>query len=209
MTVQETKRPVLFLEIVNTESLILSDELAATRILKDYLRAASGIAAGHEGRFEAGSGNRHLVFFADLGGAVSCALAIGQEFDLRNAALPDQRRVHWRMGLAWGEVREESGRWAGDGVSGAEQAGGLARTDELCVTQAVADHVRQAREAEAGFEIEAAGGTGWSRGRFFHLRATAGPERRKRPILPRGLWTTLLIVLGAVVILAAWWKFRP
>jgi len=207
MATKETDRPVLFLEIVNTESLKQDDERATARILKDYLRAVNGLVIEHEGRLETGAGDRHLAFFSEVAGAVSCGLAVGREFGLRNAAVPDHRRVKWRMGVGLGEVREDRGRWEGEGVRAAEQAGGLARGEGLCVTQAVAEHLRQGPGASAGLEIEAVEGAGWGPRAVFHLRPAApGPVRRQGLGLPRGLWAALLIILGLAAALAALWK---
>jgi class 3 adenylate cyclase len=206
MAMNEKDRSVLFLEILNLEGLNQDDERATARVLKDYLRALDRIVLEHEGRLETGAGDRHLALFSEVVGAVSCGLAVGKEFGLRNAAVPDYRRVAWRMGVGLGEVREDRGLWEGGGVRAAETAGGLACGDELCVTQAAAERLRQGPEAAAGFEIEAVEGAGWGPRAVFRLRPTIGPIRRRSPGRPRGLWAALLVVLGLAVALAALWK---
>jgi len=72
----------------------------------------------HNGRVIKRTGDGALVEFRSVVDAVRCAIAIQNAMVERNAALPKDRRIVFRIGVHLGDVVEESdGDLMGDGVN--------------------------------------------------------------------------------------------
>ena len=67
----------------------------------------------------------------------------------RNAALPDEQRIHFRVGINLGGVIVEEGDIYGDGVNVAARLEALAEPGGICVSGTVHDHMRD--ELEVAF----------------------------------------------------------
>ncbi len=71
--------------------------------------------------------------FTSVADAVQCAVATQKELHARNAELPENRRMHFRIGVNLGDVIEEESRIFGDGM--AEQLiAGLSQSPDIYVT---------------------------------------------------------------------------
>src|SRR5215813_11428704 len=101
------------------------DELATVRTLTAYREVLTTLIQAHRGRVVDSPGDNLLAEFASVVDAVTCATKIQQELKTKNAELPEQRRMQFRIGINVGDVLTENGRLYGDGVNIAARLEGL------------------------------------------------------------------------------------
>lgn len=63
----------------------------------------------HRGRVVDSPGDNLLAEFVSVVDAVQCAVAIQNELKVRNEALPDSRKMNFRVGINLGDVIVEGG----------------------------------------------------------------------------------------------------
>jgi adenylate cyclase len=73
--------------------------------------------------------------------AVQCAVAIQQEINARNTALPLQRRMQFRLGIKLGDVIADGERIYGDGINIAARLESLAEAGGICISGTVYDQI--------------------------------------------------------------------
>ena len=82
-----------------------------------------------------------LAEFGSVVDAVQCAVAIQKELQARNADLPENRRMQFRIGINLGDVIEEQDRIYGDGVNIAARLETLADPGGICISKTAFDHI--------------------------------------------------------------------
>lgn len=97
--------------------------------------------AGHKGRIVKLTGDGMLVEFQSVVNAVACAVDIQRGMRLRNAGVPQQRRIELRIGVNLGDVIVEDGDIFGDGVNVAARLEGIAEPGGICISASVREHV--------------------------------------------------------------------
>lgn len=103
--------------------------------------------AKNRGRIIKTTGDGMLVEFQSVADAMLCALEIQQRMSRRNADVPPDRRIEFRIGINLGDIIFEDGDIYGDGVNVAARVEALAEVGGICVTQAVRDQVADRVEA--------------------------------------------------------------
>ena len=84
--------------------------------------------AAHHGRIVKRTGDGSLIEFRSVVDAVRCAIEVQNGMIERNAGVPPERRIEFRVGIHLGDVVEESdGDLMGDGVNIAARLEGIAR----------------------------------------------------------------------------------
>ena len=96
----------------------------------------------HRGRIVKTTGDGALVEFASVVDAVRCAVEIQREMDERNAEVPADRRIEFRIGINVGDIIIDGGDIFGDGVNVAARLEALAEPGGICVSRVVRDQVR-------------------------------------------------------------------
>ena len=97
--------------------------------------------AQHEGRVVKLTGDGILVEFSSVVNAVACAAEIQREMRERNAKVPEDRRIEFRIGVNLGDVIVEGDDIYGDGVNVAARLESIAPVGGIAVSQAVRDQV--------------------------------------------------------------------
>ena len=95
-------------------------------------------------------GDGALVEFASVVDAVECAAAIQNGVAERQAELPEDRRIAFRIGINIGDVIVEEDDIYGDGVNVAARLEALAEPGEICVARNVYNQVKS--KLAFGFE---------------------------------------------------------
>src|SRR5438874_3801935 len=95
----------------------------------------------HKGRVVKTTGDGLLIEFPSVVEAVACALAMQQAMKLHNAAIPQEQRIEFRVGINSGDVIVEDGDIHGDGVNIAARLEALAEPGGICVSAMVHDQV--------------------------------------------------------------------
>src|SRR6516164_1303583 len=98
--------------------------------------------AEHKGRIVKTTGDGILIEFPSVVEAVACAVAIQRGMSERNAEIPADNRIEFRIGINLGDVIVEEGDIYGDGVNIAARLETLAEPGGICVSRVVHDQVR-------------------------------------------------------------------
>jgi adenylate cyclase len=93
----------------------------------------------HRGRIVKTTGDGLLVEFPSVVDAVRCAVEVQREMALRNAGVPVERRVEFRMGINLGDIIIDEHDIYGDGVNVAARLEALAEPGGICVSRVVRD----------------------------------------------------------------------
>ena len=124
-------------DIVGFSRLAGSDEdrtLARLRALRSDL--IDPTITVHHGRVVKRTGDGSLVEFRSVVDAVRCAIEVQNGMVERNAGLPPERRIEFRIGIHLGDVVEESdGDLMGDGVNIAARLEGIAAPGAICFSE--------------------------------------------------------------------------
>ena len=92
--------------------------------------------AVHHGRIVKRTGDGAIVEFRSVVDAVRCAIEVQNAMVERNAGVPDDRRIVFRIGIHLGDVVEESdGDLMGDGVNIAARLEGIAAPGAICLSE--------------------------------------------------------------------------
>src|SRR5512139_1368947 len=145
MTTQEVKRKltaILSADVKGYSRLMGEDEESTARTLNTYKEVMSGLIQHHHGRVVDAPGDNLLAEFASVVDAVECAVEIQRELKARNAELPENRRMEFRIGINLGDVIEEEGRIFGDGVNIAARLESLSEGGGICISGTAFDQVK-------------------------------------------------------------------
>jgi TolB-like protein len=104
----------------------------------------------YRGRVVDSPGDNILAEFTSVVDAVNCGVELQRELAERNAELPENRRMQFRIGVNLGDVLQEGDRIYGDGVNIAARMESLAGAGEICISGTVYDAI----ENKIGLEYE-------------------------------------------------------
>ena len=92
--------------------------------------------AVYDGRVVKRTGDGASVEFRSVVDAVRCAIEVQNAMIERNAGVPEDRRIEFRIGIHLGDVVEESdGDLMGDGVNIAARLEGIAAPGAICLSE--------------------------------------------------------------------------
>ena len=128
-------------DVVGYSKLMGDDEAATVKTLEAYKSVMSVLIYQHRGRVIDSPGDNMLSEFASVVDAVQCAVAIQKELNSRNAELPENRKMRFRIGINLGDVIQEEDRIYGDGVNIAARLEALADPGGICVSKTAFDHI--------------------------------------------------------------------
>ena len=117
---------ILEADMVGYSRLMGLDEAGTAQALREHRAAADPLIAEHGGRIVKTTGDGVLIEFGSVVGAVECAVALQQLTAERNAGIPGEHRMEWRIGVHLGDVLIEGDDILGDGVNIAARLEGLA-----------------------------------------------------------------------------------
>lgn len=142
-TVTRKLAAILSADMVGYSRLMGVDEEGTLAALQEHLAEIIDPAiAQHHGRTFKTTGDGVLVEFASVVDAVRCALAVQAQVNERNAGVPEDRRIIFRIGVNLGDVMVAGGDIYGDGVNVAARVQGLADPGSILITGPVYDQVR-------------------------------------------------------------------
>ena len=118
-----------------------ADDEATVRTITAYREVINDVVQKHRGRVVDSPGDNILAEFASVIDAVSSAVNIQEELRSRNAELPEDRKMEFRIGVNLGDVIHEEERIYGDGVNVAARIESLAEAGGVCVSGTVFDQI--------------------------------------------------------------------
>ncbi len=134
---------ILAADVAGYSRLMAADEAGTLAHLR-RLRAEvidPGIAA-YQGHVVGSAGDSLLIEFASAVNAVQCAVELQAGLAERNADLPEDRRMAFRMGVNLGDVIAGDGTIHGDGVNVAARLEKLAAPGTVCIGQNILEQIK-------------------------------------------------------------------
>jgi adenylate cyclase len=133
---------ILAADVVGYSRLMGANEsgtLAALKAIQtDFI---DGKIAQHQGRIVKLTGDGMLVEFPSVVNAVSCAAEVQRGMHDRNAGVPQERRIEFRIGVNLGDVIAEGEDIFGDGVNVAARLESIAKPGGITISGSVRDQV--------------------------------------------------------------------
>ncbi len=206
---------ILVTDVVGYSRLMGEDEAGTLERLKAHRKKLiDPKIAEHHGRVVKLMGDGALVEFASVVDAVQCAIDIQRSIAERNAEVPAEKRIEFRIGINLGDVIVEGEDIYGDGVNIAARFQELADPGGIFISRSARDQVRDKLDIslEDLGEHEAK-----NIARPVHVFRVvldaASPRKRDQPTRkPSRTWTRPAAAAAAVALVlmvatAAW--FRP
>src|SRR5512143_2752966 len=130
-------------DIAGYSRLMGADEEGTLRQLKSHRKElVDPKITEHRGRIVKTTGDGMLVEFVSVVDAVRCAVEIQRGMAERNAEVPDEKRIEFRVGINVGDSISDANDIYGDGVNVAARLEALAKPGGILVSRNVYDQVR-------------------------------------------------------------------
>ncbi len=145
MITQEVKRKltaILSADVKGYSRLMSEDEVGTIQTLNAYKEVMAGLIQHHRGRVVDAPGDNLLAEFGSVVDAVQCAVEIQKELKTRNAELPENRRMEFRIGVNLGDVVEDGEQILGDGVNITARLESLSEVGSVCISGTAFDQVK-------------------------------------------------------------------
>jgi class 3 adenylate cyclase/pimeloyl-ACP methyl ester carboxylesterase len=134
---------ILAADVAGYSRLMGSDEVATLRALKMHRRElVDPNIARHHGRIVKTTGDGMLVEFASIVDAVGCAVGVQRGMIDRNKAVPDEKRIVFRIGINVGDIIIDGDDIFGDGVNVAARLEALCEPGGLCISRGANEQIR-------------------------------------------------------------------
>ncbi len=133
---------ILAADVVGYSRLMGIDEAGTARTLREHRAVTDALVAKHGGRIVKTTGDGLLIEFPSVVDAVECAVAVQTVMVARNADVPEDRRMLFRVGINLGDVLVQGDDILGDGVNVAARLEAIAEPGGICVSASAYDQVR-------------------------------------------------------------------
>jgi len=142
---------ILAADIAGYSRLMGADEAGTLARLKEYRRELIDPKnKQYRGRVVKTTGDGILIEFPSVVDAVSCAIEVQQGMLKRNADIPKEKRIEFRVGVNLGDVIVDGRDLYGDGVNIAARLEGVAEPGGICISETVLNHTR----GKIAFDVE-------------------------------------------------------
>ena len=133
---------IMATDVVGYSRLMGGNEVGTLTALKQHrAEMIDPCIAKHQGRIVKLTGDGMLVEFPSVVSAVECACSVQREMRGRNADVPQDRRIEFRIGVNLGDVIVDDDDIFGDGVNVAARLEGVAKPGGIAVSSAVRDNI--------------------------------------------------------------------
>ena len=200
---------ILSADVEGYSRLMDDDEEATVRTLTAYRTVISDLVQQYGGRVVDSPGDNILAEFKSVVDAVNCAVEIQRDLAERNAELPDERKMQFRIGVNLGDVIDEEERIYGDGVNIAARIESLSDAGGICISHSAYDQIKN--KLKLGYESLGEHGVKNIREPVKAYRVLMAPEFEGKFIgfdkktSKRGLiWVAAAAVVVAVVGFSIW-----
>jgi class 3 adenylate cyclase/TolB-like protein len=133
---------ILAADVAGYSRLMGQDEAGTLARLKEHRRELiDPKIAEHKGRIVKTTGDGILIEFPSVVEAVACAVAVQRGMAERNASIPEDQRIVFRVGINLGDIIVEDADIHGDGVNIAARLEAISEPGGICISGTVRDHV--------------------------------------------------------------------
>jgi class 3 adenylate cyclase/pimeloyl-ACP methyl ester carboxylesterase len=139
---------ILAADIAGYSRLMGEDEAATVRDLKAHQAAVLPLVGRYGGRIIDTAGDGILAEFPSVINATECAVELQTIMATRNEAVPESRRMRFRIGINLGDVIHDETRIYGDGINVAARLEGIAEPGGICISRQVFDQVSRSIKAD-------------------------------------------------------------
>jgi TolB-like protein len=134
---------ILAADVAGYSRLMGADEEGTLAELKGHRRAlVDPKIIENRGRIVKTTGDGMLVEFASVVDALRCAVEVQRGMAERNAVVPQDKRIEFRVGIHQGDIIIDGGDIFGDGVNVAARLEGFAEPGGICVSARVQEDIR-------------------------------------------------------------------
>ena len=141
--VQRRLAAILAADVAGYSRLMGADQIGTLTSLKAHRRELTDPAiAAHRGRIVKTTGDGALIEFASVVDAVACAVAIQRGMMSRNADVPVDKQIIFRIGINVGDVIIDGDDIFGDGVNIAARLETLCEPGGVCISRAANEQIR-------------------------------------------------------------------
>jgi adenylate cyclase len=141
---------ILSADVVGYSRLMEDNEEATIQTLNAYRNSMVNLIEQHSGRVVDMIGDNLMAEFSSVVDAVRCAVETQKEIGKRNADLPENRQISFRIGVNLGDIVEEGDKIYGDGVNIATRLEALAEGSGICISGTSYDQLKN--KLELGYE---------------------------------------------------------
>jgi adenylate cyclase len=141
---------ILSADVVGYSRLMGEDEETTVQTLTTYRDIITNLIESQNGRVADAKGDNILAEFASVVDAVRCAVEVQRNLSEKNAELPDNRKMEFRIGINLGDIIDDQETIYGDGVNIAARLEGLAHPGGICISGTAYDHVKN--KLDLGYE---------------------------------------------------------
>jgi adenylate cyclase len=133
---------ILCADVAGYSRLMGEDEEGTLAALKAHRRELlDPVIAQHQGRLVKTTGDGMLIEFFSVVDAVRGAVAVQHEMERRNEAVPEGRRIRFRIGINLGDIIVDDDDIFGDGVNVAARLEAMAEPGTICISAAVREQL--------------------------------------------------------------------
>jgi adenylate cyclase len=134
---------ILAADVAGYSRLMGADEEGTHERLKAHRRElVDPKISEHSGRIVKTTGDGMLAEFASVVDAVRCAVEVQRGMIDREAGMPEDRRIRFRIGINLGDIIVDGDDIFGDGVNVAARLEALAEPGGICISRTVRDQIR-------------------------------------------------------------------
>jgi adenylate cyclase len=137
MATEDFKRKltaILSADVKGYSRLMGEDEEATVRTITAHRKVITSVIQKYRGRVVDSPGDNILAEFVSVVDAVQSGVEIQEVIRAKNAELPEERKMEFRIGINLGDVIQEGERIYGDGVNIAARVEGLADPGGICIS---------------------------------------------------------------------------
>jgi adenylate cyclase len=137
MATEDFKRKltaILSADVKGYSRLMGEDEEATVRTITAHRKVITSVIEKYRGRVVDSPGDNILAEFISVVDAVQSGVEIQEVIRAKNAELPEDRKMEFRIGINLGDVIQEGERIYGDGVNIAARVEGLADPGGICIS---------------------------------------------------------------------------
>lgn len=123
-------------DVAGYSKLIADNEIETHQTLQAFRRIIEDAVARESGEIGSFAGDEFIAVLPAQAKGIAAALAIQRALATENGRLPTARQVRFRLGVNFGQVSVEDGRWFGDAINVAARLQALATPGGICASAA-------------------------------------------------------------------------